>query len=148
METKKKLGTLSILIIALLVAANGALLYQVYVPKGSMTDMAAGGASNASLTGTTANAPNAGNLKVFRGVITNANLAPQRLEGVATTDNGCGDMGNGLVECNTDITTAQGTVNFKYRHNMDMQHCLAMAGAEKVTVDILDGSGNAEVTRP
>ena len=86
-------------------------------------------------------------LKVFQGRITNAKLPVGRLEGVAVTDKGCYGAGGGLVECNTDIETNQGSINFIYRHNMDIQPCLSMLGKEKVIVDILDTDGNAKVTR-
>lgn len=87
-------------------------------------------------------------LKVFQGRITNTiKLSPGRLEGMAVTDKGCGGVGGGLVECNTDIETNQGSINFIYRHNMNIQPCLAMSGKEKVIVDILDADGNAKVTR-
>lgn len=86
-------------------------------------------------------------LKVFQGKITNAKLSTGRLEGIATTDNGCYGVGGGLVECNTDIETSKGSINFMYRHNMNIQPCLSMYGKESVILDILDADGNAKVTR-
>ncbi len=86
-------------------------------------------------------------LKVFQGKITNAKLSPGRLEGVSLTDKGCYGVGSGLVECNTDIQTNQGSVNFIYKHNMNIQPCLSMYGKENVIVDILDADGNARVIR-
>ncbi len=86
-------------------------------------------------------------LKVFQGRITNAKLSVGRLEGMALTDKGCYGAGGGLVECNTDIETSQGTINFIYKHNMNIQPCLSMYGKEKVIVDILDAQGSAKVTR-
>ncbi len=87
-------------------------------------------------------------LKIFQGKITNDKLPVGRLEGISYTDNGCyGVGGGGLVECNTDIETSQGSINFIYRHNMATQPCLSMYGKEKVIVDILDAEGNAKVTR-
>jgi len=86
-------------------------------------------------------------LKVFEGKITNAKLPPGRLEGVSLTDKGCYGVGGGLVECNTDIETNQGSINFIYKHNMNIQPCLSMYGKEPVIVDIIDANGNAKVTR-
>ncbi len=86
-------------------------------------------------------------LKVFQGKITNAKLSPGRLEGMSVSDKGCYGVGGGLVECNTDIETNQGSINFIYKHNMNIQPCLSMYGKENVIVDILDANGNAKVTR-
>ncbi|MBI4163390.1 MAG: hypothetical protein HY512_00890 [Candidatus Aenigmarchaeota archaeon] len=111
------------------------------------------GVAVANKGGTTGNVVASGSLqdadqlKVFQGKITNAKLSTGRLEGVSVTDKGCYGVGGGLVECNTDIETSQGSINFIYKHNMNIQPCLSMYGKEKVIVDILDANGNAKVTR-
>ncbi len=90
---------------------------------------------------------NNNDLNVFTGKITGATIKMGRLEGLSQTDKGCYSVGTNLVECNTDIDTADGSINFKYRHNMGIQPCLSMFGPEKVIVDILDSEGNAKITR-
>ncbi len=95
----------------------------------------------------TTNAVADNSLKVFQGRITNAKPPVGSLEGVAVTDKGCYGVGVNLVECNTDIETSKGSLNFIYRHNMDIQPCLSMFGEEKVIVDVLDADGNARVIR-
>ena len=124
----------SLAIIAILLVSVAAMGAQLYFPK----------TGNAVAT-----TPTSGTISFdsFTGKITNANLSPQKLEGTATTDKGCGDAGNGLVNCVSDIVTSQGTLAFNYQHNMNQQQCLAMGGPEKVIVDILDSNGNAQVTR-
>lgn len=132
MVNKKTIASLAIIAILLVsVAAMGA---QLYFPKT--------GNAVATTPSSQANPSN-----VFTGKITNANLSPQKLEGTATTDEGCGNAGNGLVNCFSDIVTSKGTFKFNYQHSMSLQACLAMGGPEKVIVDILDSSGNAQVTR-
>lgn len=131
----------SLVIIAILLVSVGAMGAQLYLPRTGNT-----------LTGSAvATTPSSGtsSLNTFTGKIinSNANLSPQKLEGTATTDKGCGDAGNGMSNCVSDIVTSQGTFAFNYQHNMNVQPCLAMMGPEKVTVDILDSQGDATVTR-
>lgn len=133
----KKSNAISIGIIAVLVAMVVMLFIKVYVPSTSIT----GDVQNAGVQST-------GSFDKFEGVIINtANLAPQTLQGTASTDEGCQNAGNGLVNCFSDIVTSQGTLRFNYKHDMNAQPCLAMNGPEQVTINILDSNGNAEVIR-
>jgi hypothetical protein len=151
----KKTEAISIAIIVILALGVGLMGMQLYLPKTgysvapspSPAAQSCGSAATSVSNSCSSPSGSTNSQNVFKGVITNANLAPQRLEGTATTDQGCGDAGNGLVNCVSDIVTSQGTLAFNYKHNMNIQPCLAMGGPEKVTVDILDSSGNAEVTR-
>ncbi|MBI2543266.1 MAG: hypothetical protein HYW24_03710 [Candidatus Aenigmarchaeota archaeon] len=85
-------------------------------------------------------------LNVFEGKITNVKVAPGKIEGVSAYDRNC--VGDVITECDGGIKTAEyGILNFHYRHDMSAQPCIHMFGPEKMTVEILDSSGNAKVTR-
>jgi len=129
---------LGVVIVVALVAATGYLLAQLYLPKTGYT-----------VAGRTSPQTNSLNsLNIFQGRITNAKVSVGRLEGVTTYDANCIDSGNRMTECDAGIRTAEfGELNFHYRHNMAVQPCLHMFGAERVIIEILDSDGNARITR-
>ena len=136
MEIEIKNSTaISLVIIVALLATTGYLLTQVYLPKT--------GYSVAS-----SNTPATNSLNVFEGRITGATVKVGSLEGTTTYDANCVGGSQGQTQCDAGISTSEyGVVNFHYAHNMAIQPCLHMFGPEKVTVDILDSSGNAKITR-
>lgn len=82
---------------------------------------------------------------VFEGVITNMKIEPGKLSGVGVYDRSCNMIGNGLTNCDAGIQTEKGLLNFNYKHNMQMQPCIAEG--DKLEVEILDSEGNARVKR-
>ena len=53
-------------------------------------------------------------------------------------------IGNGLSQCDAGIQTEKGLLNFNYKHNMDLQPCIAEG--DNLKVEILEG-GKVIVTR-
>ena len=80
----------------------------------------------------------------FKGVITNMKLEPQTLEGKGVYDKSCNMIGDGLTQCDAGIQTEKGLLNFNYKHNMDLQPCIAEG--DNLKVEILEG-GKVIVTR-
>lgn len=85
-------------------------------------------------------------LNIFEGRITNVKVSPGKIEGVSAYDRNC--VGDQVTECDGGIKTAEyGVLNFHYSHEMAVQPCIHMFGAEKMIVEILDSNGNARVIR-
>ncbi len=82
----------------------------------------------------------------FRGIISNTVVTPMTLKGMGVYDRSCVMGADGLTSCDAGIQTEEwGVLNFKYRHNMQQQPCLAPN--DIVQVRILDNNGNAEIQR-
>ncbi|MBI2547296.1 MAG: hypothetical protein HYW23_02510 [Candidatus Aenigmarchaeota archaeon] len=119
----------SIGIVALLLGVVAFIGYNLYAPK----------------TGYVGYTPPQ-DLNVFTGKITNAKVAPGRIEGTSAYDRNC--IGDSVTECDGGILTKEyGLVNFHYFHEMAVQPCIHMFGSEKMIVEVLDSDGNAKVTR-
>lgn len=84
------------------------------------------------------------NKNSFKGVITNINLEPQKIDGKGVYDKSCNMIGNGLTQCDAGIQTEKGLLNFNYKHNMAAQPCIAEG--DNLKIEILEG-GEAIVTR-
>jgi len=82
---------------------------------------------------------------VFTGYITNMELEPMKLEGTGVYDRSCAMIQGGLTNCDAGIQTEKGLLNFNYKHNMQLQPCLAEG--DKLEVEILDSEGKAKVRR-
>ncbi|MBI5392124.1 hypothetical protein HZB00_03935 [Candidatus Woesearchaeota archaeon] len=83
---------------------------------------------------------------IFSGKISNKAVEPGIINGFGVYDKSC-IMGNdGLTSCDAGIQTKEyGLLNFKYRHNMQQEPCIAPKDA--LLVKILDSEGNAQVQK-
>ncbi len=82
---------------------------------------------------------------VFEGIITNMKLNAGTLEGTGVYDRSCNMIGNGMTNCDAGIQTEKGLLNFNYKHNMQMQPCIAEG--DRLEVEILGSEGRARVRR-
>lgn len=121
-------------LITIILAVIGFLLYQVYLPKtGYVTN--------------TGSPPEENPLNIFEGKITTkVSLSPERIDGITIYDANC--IGQPITECDAGINTKEyGQLNFHYFHDMAIQPCLHMFGPEKVIIEILDSNGDAKIIR-
>ncbi len=82
----------------------------------------------------------------FKGVISNTAVTPMTIKGMGVYDRSCIMGVDGLTSCDAGVQTQEfGVLNFKYRHNMVTQPCIAPN--DLVQVRILDDKGNAEIQR-
>lgn len=82
----------------------------------------------------------------FTGKISNVAVAAGTVSGMGVYDRSCKMGTDGLTSCDAGIQTEEyGLLNFKYRHDMSRQPCIAPN--DLLEVRILDDQGNVEVQR-
>lgn len=82
----------------------------------------------------------------FSGQISNAAVFAGIVNGMGIYDRNCRMGADGFTSCDAGIQTEEyGVLNFKYRHNMAAQPCIAPN--DLVQVRIMDSQGNAEVQK-
>ncbi|MBI2548188.1 hypothetical protein HYW21_02455 [Candidatus Woesearchaeota archaeon] len=97
-------------------------------------------------TGSAVRSTSAARGDTFVGRISNVAVQAGTLSGMGVYDRSCKMGTDGLTSCDAGIETKEyGLLNFKYRHDMTRQPCLAPN--DLVEVRILDAQGNAEIQR-